>query len=155
MRKLLRIIIIIVLLITVFHLTIYFANNQIAEGMKQRLLNCSMPENTQLLDAQSVAGKMLGAGNGMQWYGIILVSSPMDKEALSEWFYSEIDVNKETESIEVLKQESSYVFTDYDKQFSNYSSGEDRYQIRFSRNSNVGSETSFWESLLNSDFRGH
>ena len=155
MKKLLRLIIIIALLIAVFHLTIFIVNNQIAERMKQQLVDCSLPENTQLLDSQSIAGKMLGAGNGMQWYGIILISSPMDEEALSEWFYSKIDVNKEIESIEVFKQESPYIFTYYEKQFNNYSAGEDRYQVRFSRNSDVGSETSLWESLLNSDFPGH
>lgn len=155
MRKLFRIIIIIVLLIAVFHLTIFIANNQIAEGMKQQLVDCTLPENTQLLDSQSIAGKMLGAGNGMQWYGIILVSSSMDEEALSEWFYSKIDVNKEIESIKVFKQESPYVFTGYEKQFSNYSMGENRYQVRFSRNIAVGTESSLWESLLNSDLRGH
>ena len=52
-------------------------------------------------------------------------------------------------------QKSPYIFTGYDIKFCNYSAGENRYQVRFSRNIAVGTESSLWESLLNFDLRGH
>ena len=38
-----------------------------------------------MLDSASITGKMQGNGNGMQWFGIILIKSEMNEDELSIW----------------------------------------------------------------------
>ena len=61
----------------------------------------------------------------------------------------------ENEDISVLKQETSKVFEYSCWNFKNYSGEGNCYQVRLVRYSAVGFEKSIWESILNSDLRGH
>ena len=117
-------------------------------------MNCELPPNSVLIDSSSVAGKMEGNGNGMQWFGIVLIKSQMTDDALRDWYKNQL-VTGENEVISVLKQETSKVFEHGRWRFKNYSDEENCYQVRLARYSIVGFENSIWESILNTDLRGH
>ena len=98
--------ILIVLLIVIFvlpivsYIGIVVMNNSIAEKIEKDLVSYELPTNTKLVDAISVAGKLTGSGNGMQYMGAILVDSDLSKEELKEHYSSEFDY------IEVNEQET-------------------------------------------------
>ena len=142
------------IIIILFNTIIYIVNNNIANGLKYKLLECPLPPNSELIDSASIAGKILGNGNGMQWFGIILVNSDITKDELSEWYKSHVDY-KHTDTIYVFKQESSEILKGSNYFFNFYSDKCNCFQVQLFRNSAVGTESSIWESLLNLDLRGH
>lgn len=154
MRKIGVALIAFLIVIILFHVTIYVVNNHIAKTLERKLLSCQLPPNSILIDTASVAGKMMGNGNGMQWFGIILIKSDMSEDMLSEWYNSHVDI-EDTDMIYVFKQETPAVFEYGNHYFSNFPNEDDCYQIQLFRSSAVGAESSVWESLLNSDLRGH
>lgn len=133
---------------------IHFANNHIAKKLENRLLECPLPPNTQIIESTSVAGKMLGNGNGMQWFGILLVKSNLDEKQLSEWYYREMEIG-DGDELSVTEQETRYVFEFGNVLFAKEEDFDGCYQIRLCGNLAVGTETSVVISLLNSDLRGH
>ena len=82
MKKIFLIINIIILVPILCYITIFFTNNSLAKGIKQNLMEYSLPEKTVLVASMSKAGKLVGNGNGMQYLGIILVESKISKEQL-------------------------------------------------------------------------
>ena len=79
---------------------IVVTNNSIADKIEKDLASYELPTNTKLLDSVSVAAKLTGNGNGMQYMGAILVDSDLSKEKLKEHYSSEFDY------IEVHEQET-------------------------------------------------
>jgi len=61
-------------------------NNSIASNVKDTLINTPLPDNSELCDSISVAGKISGNGNGMQFFGAILIKSSLPIEALDEYY---------------------------------------------------------------------
>lgn len=143
-----------IFLVVLPYLLIHFTNNHIAKELEKQLLRCPLPPDTEIIESTSVAGKMVGNGNGMQWFGILLVKSDMDEDQLSEWYHQKLntDVNAD---IDVFMQDSPHVFEYINILFQNTSDFDRCYQIRLSGNLAVGTESSFIEELLNSDLRGH
>ncbi len=154
MKKGRYIILTIILLIVAFYLTVHIANNHIAETLKQKLLDCPLPAGTQLLESESFAGKMSGNGNGMQWYGIILVKSSQNETTLHEWFSSTMEHDAD-ESLMIFKQNSPDIFETGSKTFNSFTGEDGCYQIQLVKYSTVGFEQSFWEAILNYDIRAH
>ena len=142
------------IVVIAFYPTIHVVNNSIAQGLENQLLNCELPPHSELIDSASVAGKMLDNGNGMQWFGFILIRSGMSEDMLLEWYNNHLCVEK-NDMIYVIKQETPYIFEDKDYQFKSYTDGNSLYQIQLYRNTPVGTEPSIWESILNFDLRGH
>ena len=70
-----------------------FINDQIAEGVKNDLIALPLPEKTKVMDSLSRAGKLVGSGNGMQYFGAILIQSNLTLEELQEYYmqYSKND----------------------------------------------------------------
>lgn len=143
-----------ILLVLLVYPMIHFANNHIAKKLENRLLQCPLPPNTQIIESTSVAGKMLGNGNGMQWFGILLVKSNLDEKQLSEWYYREMEIG-DGDELSVTEQETRYVFEFGNVLFAKEEDFDGCYQIRLCGNLAVGTETSVVISLLNSDLRGH
>lgn len=142
------------ILIVLFHTVVYVVNNRIAKRLEQQLLNCPIPPNSEIIDSASVAGKLQGNGNGMEWFGIILIKSEMNEVELLQWYNSHVDIDKNDE-IYVTRQKTSEIFDYSNLRFDHYSSEDCCYQIQIFRNIAIGTESSIWESLLNSDLRGH
>lgn len=88
----------VVILMIVLTITV---NNFTAKGVEKKLRNLPLPENTELIDSVSRAEKLSGNGNGMQYYGAILIKSEKTIDEL-EKFYSQYREN-EWESLRSMK----------------------------------------------------
>ena len=103
-RKILRILLIIVFVLPiVLYASIHIANDRIATAIEKELKDYPLPENTELVDSISIAGKLTGNGNGMQYMGSILVSGELSEGELLQYYSNDFDY------IEVRKQESSNI----------------------------------------------
>ena len=56
-------------------------------------MQLSLPDKTEIVDALSSAGKLIGNGNGMQFFGAILIKSELTLEELNN-FYSKYRENE-------------------------------------------------------------
>ena len=59
-------------------------------SIEQQLIALELPENTELSDSISIAAKIFGNGNGMQYFGAILVTSDLSEDELKE-YYAQFD----------------------------------------------------------------
>lgn len=143
---------IIVLAIIIAALCIYLINNHIAENLKNSLLEIPLPPNTEIVDSISVTGKVAGNGNGMQYFGAILLRSESDADALEAYY---ADYAAEADWLEVGLQESEYLFEYRDYRFDHWNADEPLYCVGLWKVSVSGFEDSFGEALLNLDLRGH
>lgn len=107
MKILKRIILILVIVLIaspiISYIGIVITNNTIADKIEKDLVACELPTNTELVDSISIAGKLTGNGNGMQYMGAILVDSDLNKEGLKEYYSCQFD------RIEVRKQETANI----------------------------------------------
>ena len=69
-----------------FAVVIPFANNAIALGVEKELKALPLPQNTELIESTSKAGKLVGNGNGMQYFGAILIKSDLSPEELDAYY---------------------------------------------------------------------
>ena len=69
-----------------FSVVIPVANNAIALGVENDLKNIPLPEKTELVESTSKAGKLVGNGNGMQYFGAILIKSDLLPEELDAYY---------------------------------------------------------------------
>ena len=131
-------------------------NNIIAGNLERQLRDCPLPPDTRLVDSASIAGRLYGNGNGMQWHGYLLVESDLSMDELVEWYNERIAAG-EDDIITVERQETPYIVGAYQPswQFKRFSGAENGYQVCLGRNSTVGFEKSLWEGFLNCDLRGH
>ena len=146
------IIILFILLIIGLPLYIVLMNNEIANRTTEELANIQLPENTQMVDTISIAGKVSGNGNGMQYFGAVLLKTDLSEEELDTYYQqyrgnsSKFLIKKqETEKIEVIDKPGYYfqTFNEEDKE---------KYYILYSYGSADGI---FLEDLLELDLRGH
>ena len=80
------IIILFILLIIGLPLYIVLMNNEIANRTTEELANIQLPENTQMVDTISIAGKVSGNGNGMQYFGAVLLKTNLSEEELDTYY---------------------------------------------------------------------
>lgn len=115
-------------------LLINIQNDIIANNSKEELLKTELPNNTEIVDSISIAGKLTGNGNGMQYFGAILIKTDLSKEELEEYYnqyrnneYSFLVSKQNTNTIEMIEH-GSYKFekfneNDKEKYFTIYSWG--------------------------------
>ena len=153
MKKSVKIIIALLLLPLILDISIMLANDIIANKPEKELLNFTLPERTQLVESNSVAGKLYGNGNGMQYIGQLLVTTELTEEELRA-YYNEIN-----EEINIKKLESPVIDEFFPKlEFKNFDSSKNNYMVELVK-FNPGtfkdySESFFWK-LLDWDIRGH
>lgn len=82
----------IILLIVVFAGSVPFVNDFFAKNVENSLVEIALPENTQMVESVSKAGKLVGNGNGMQYFGAMLIKSEQTLEELAAYY---ADVNAE------------------------------------------------------------
>ena len=149
-----RVIIILTLILLIPNMCIMLTNDIIANKPEKELLNFTLPERTQLVESNSVAGKLYGNGNGMQYIGQLLVTSDLSEEELYA-HYSEI-----YEWVVIKKQESPVIYEYFPKQeFKNFDSTKNNYMVELVRFNpetlnSYSFENFFWK-LLDWDIRGH
>ena len=69
-----------------FIMSIPIVNDYCAYMVEKKLCAAPLPENTQLIDSVSKAGKLTGNGNGMQYLGAILIQSELTMEQLDSYY---------------------------------------------------------------------
>lgn len=141
-------------LVVLLYVAIVLANNYKAAQLEKRLKDYPIPPDTYVVDSLAIAGKMDGNGNGMQWYGFLLIDSELSKDDLTRW-YEEAIHTQDDEWLWIAHQETPYVFQHHKKQFSGFTDNGQLYQVCLSKYSVVGCEESTWEAILNSDIRAH
>ena len=126
-------------------LSVPLVNNLIAFDVKRKLIALPLPESTQIIDSKSYAGKLEGCGNGMQYFGAILIKSDLSLKALNEFY---IIYQAENPSLTVEQQTDHIIdFTNQDLSFSQTIDSENYYMI-----SSWGESGYF---LSDYDLRGH
>lgn len=81
-------------------LSIFIINDYTAKQVENNLWDLPLPEKTKLVDGISKAGKLSGSGNGMQYFGAILIKSELPLEDL-EKYYSDYRSNEWEYIVEV------------------------------------------------------
>lgn len=116
-------------------------NDRIAYEVMNELKKTPLPQNTVLCDSLSMAGKLNGNGNGMQYFGAILIRSDLNTEELNnfyeqyrknEWSYVvEEQCNTEISIVEHYTLEFSFLsnINEIEKYFIVYSWGESTYPL--------------------------
>ena len=82
----------IVLILAAF-VSVSVYNNYCAYNVEKMLCETPLPEQTELIEAISQTGKLTGNGNGMQYFGAILIKSELSLEEL-ETYYSDYRSNE-------------------------------------------------------------
>ena len=94
-------------------ISISFINNNIAYKVEKELCETPLSEKTELIESISRAGKLTGNGNGMQYFGAILIQSELSLKELDD-YYSDHRSNEweylveiqEGQSIDVIDNET-------------------------------------------------
>ncbi len=67
-------------------ISIPLINNHTAYKVEKALCEIPLPEETELIESLSQAGKLTGNGNGMQYFGAILIRSELSLEELDIYY---------------------------------------------------------------------
>ena len=127
-------------------ISISFINNNIAYKVEKELCETPLPEKTELIESISRAAKLTGNGNGMQYFGAILIRSDLSLEELDA-YYSGYRSNEWECLVETQEGQSIEVIDHETLQFSEEIK-DSGYYILYS----WGSGNSLLEEL---DIRGH
>lgn len=92
-------------------------NNYTAYKVEKTLCEIPMPEETELIESISQAGKLTGNGNGMQYFGAILIRSELSLEELDA-YYSDYRNNEWEYLVEIQQGQSVGVIDHGTLQFS-------------------------------------
>lgn len=93
----------VILLLLAAVLSVPLVNDRTCAKITERLEDIPLPEDTAYLESVTKAGKLVGNGNGMQYFGTILIKSQSAAEELSA-YYAQYDAN-----IEVRAQTSQTI----------------------------------------------
>ena len=96
--------------ISLFVVGIPLANNHYAEQVEKELRETPLPEKTEIIDSVSQTGKLIGNGNGMQYFGAILLKSKLSLNNLEDYYsayqkneWSYVVEPQKTQIIEVVE----------------------------------------------------
>ena len=67
-------------------ISIPLINNHTAYKVERSLCEIPLPEETELIESLSQAGKLTGNGNGMQYFGAILIRNDLSLEELDAYY---------------------------------------------------------------------
>lgn len=127
-------------------ISIPLINNHTAYKVEKALCETPLPEETELIESLSCAGKLTGNGNGMQYLGAILIRSELSLEELDA-YYSDYRSNEWEYLVETQEGQFIEVIDHGTLQFSE-EINDSGYYIVYS----WGSGKSLLEEL---DIRGH
>ena len=81
------------LIIIVLIISIPISNDFVAKNVVKKIEDIPFPERTEYIESAYLAGKLVGNGNGMQYFGAILVKSEQPFEELLNYYESYNDDN--------------------------------------------------------------
>ena len=107
MKKKIVLIAVVIVLFIGFAVSVPMVNDFSAKNVEKSLVEITLPENTQMVESISKTGKLVGNGNGMQYFGAMLIQSELTKEELSD-YYSGINADiivkvQKTQKIECVE----------------------------------------------------
>ena len=79
MKKIIICVFLIFIGIVGMYLYVNISNDEIAQKLEKWLLSTDLPDNTEIIDSISISGKLVGNGNGMQYFGAILIKTDLSK----------------------------------------------------------------------------
>lgn len=147
LKKLLVVIIFIVVIsISLFVVVIPLANNYYAKQVEKELRETPLPENTEIIDSVSLAGKLVGNGNGVQYFGAIKLKSKLSLNDLEDYY----SVYQKNEWSYVVEPQENQIITVVEHSKISFSEmvDDEAYYIVYS----WGDGPDLLEEL---DFRGH
>lgn len=135
----------------ILYLGIFVANNSIANQVEKELKAYPLPDETVLVESLSIAGKLIGNGNGMQYLGAILITSDRSLYEIEEHYKSEF------EYIEVLNQNSEKIesISPYARGFNKFDAGSNETYYAVLCWGPLEEKNSSLSPLLDFDLRGH
>ncbi|MEY8338868.1 hypothetical protein AALB16_12740 [Lachnospiraceae bacterium 62-35] len=87
MKRILTIIVLAAVLIVLsVWITAPIVNDNISKKIANELADLPPPNNTEFVEEVYQAGKLVGNGNGMQYFGAILIKSELSLEKLKEYY---------------------------------------------------------------------
>lgn len=93
MKKRTIIIVTIVVVFLVFLVSIPIVNDGIAKKTAEKIKDTDIPNTSKYVESFSAAGKLVGNGNGMQYFGGILIKSELSLEEIKT-YYSQFSQNE-------------------------------------------------------------
>lgn len=86
MKRLLVILISLILIPILAQFGVQIANNCIAMEVEKEIKSLPLPERTNYIESISAADKLVGNGNGMQYFGAMLIKSELSLEELDTYY---------------------------------------------------------------------
>ena len=90
MKKVLIPFVIVIVLFVGFIVSVHLVNDHTARTVERKLSEAALPDNTERLESLSKAGKLVGNGNGMQYFGAILIRSEQSLDELYAHYVQKI-----------------------------------------------------------------
>ena len=84
-KKIIPVAIVIFLLIGLA-VSVPLLNDFSAKNVEKSLVEIALPDDTQMVESISKAGKLVGNGNGMQYFGAILIKSEKTLDELFDYY---------------------------------------------------------------------
>ena len=144
----------IAVLLLFFALGIPIINNAIALGIEGDLKRMPLPTDTAVIESTSVAGKLTGNGNGMQYFGAVLLKSDLTLEELYDHYRPyRIGLNDcliEVQTDATVRPRGEVMHGASDLAFFTDVQGEGYYILY-----TWGSAPDWARDLLDTDLRGH
>lgn len=78
--------IIVAISISFYIIIIPLFNDHYAKQVERKLRTTPLPRETEIIDSVSQAGKLVGNGNGMQYFGAILLKSKLSLNDLEDYY---------------------------------------------------------------------
>ncbi len=75
-----------IILITLFAVSVPIVNNITAATVLSDIKKLPLPESTEYVEGISAAGKFTGNGNGMQYFGAILIKTDLSLDELNSYY---------------------------------------------------------------------
>ena len=103
------VLIVIVILVGVV-VSVPLVNDLSAKRVEKQLREIPLPHNTEIVEAMSMAGKLVGNGNGMQYFGAVLIRSEQTLEELFVYYFQKnpaiVVKEQKTQKIEWVEHEN-------------------------------------------------
>ena len=74
-----------------FIIAVSIMNDNFAKKTASDILSVPLPEKTTYIESISLAGKLVGNGNGMQYFGAILIQSELPLDTLQTYYSNYAD----------------------------------------------------------------
>lgn len=144
----------IAVLLLFFALGIPIMNNAIALGIERDLKELPLPPNTEIVESTSAASRLIGNGNGMQYFGAVLLQSDLSLDELYSHYrpYRQglYDCLVEPQSGSVIRPAGEDLHGTIELAFRSSAEGEGYYILY-----TWGMAPAWMKTLLDTDLRGH